>query len=148
MLYEDITEKMMKNISLVPNEYREVFEYYKKNPDETITIFNTDNTKFDPRGPNAYEKATIGRLKEIFGFDIDFVHRVNQNNISTPDIRNRIEKLEYWDIKNFEESKSENAKNSKILNAIRKKKNQTVNFVVDLNSPKCDLDNKSALHQN
>lgn len=145
--YEDITEKMInKDISNI-KEPREVFEYYKRNEDGTITVFNKDNSKFDSKGPDNDELSTIHKLKNEYGFDIDMLHRIDKKGERTPDIRNKLEDLEYWDIKGIHKAETENSRKNKISHAISEAKGQTVNVVIDLNRKDCNLTNEEALKQ-
>lgn len=145
--YEDVTQEMIKNKNLNPIEPREVFKYHKKNLDGSITTYDISNSKFDSKKPDKEEISSIKRLRDIFGFNIEILHRVNEDKVSTPDIRNILEDLEYWDIKGIHKSETLNSKNNKISHAIRESKKQTPNVVIDLNRSDCDLSNNEAIEQ-
>lgn len=140
----DITDDELKNKNNNSREPRYVCEYIKVKEDGTIIKYDESNAKFDKKKPKSDELRTINNLFLKLSWEIDILCRINENGVSTPDIRRICNKLEYWDIKNIYGSKSDNSKKSKLKHRISKQCN---NFVLDITNDECDLTNDEAIKQ-
>lgn len=87
---------------------------------------------------------TIYYLREKLKWNIHIVRRINEDGISTPDIRRLEGYFEYWDIKNIYESKTSNSRKSKIKHRITKQCN---NFIFAYRNIFSDLTNLEAISQ-
>lgn len=118
-----VTKIMINNGNLNPIIPELVSEYIKIDETGKIKIYNEKNCHFDSHGPKKDELSTINYLRDKLKWDIQIIIRINENGVSTPDIRRVNEFLEYWKIKNIYKSESLNSKKSKIKHKITKQCN-------------------------
>lgn len=142
--YIIITGKIIDYNNICPIIPKLVSEYIKVVSDDNIIFFNENNCRFDSHGPKNDEMKTIYYLREKLKWNIHIVRRINEDGISTPDIRRLEGYFEYWDIKNIYESKTSNSRKSKIKHRITKQCN---NFIFDYRNIFSDLTNLEAISQ-
>ena len=147
--YIDITKELLSNINKDTQEPIDIYEYIKLSKNNYNIIFNEKNAIFDKKGLNQEEKEIILKIREIFGWNIGIIHRINMpNGIRTPDIRNlSSNEIEYWDIKNIKKVLSINSRKNKIKHVIESGKGQTINFILNVNNKNCNLTNKEIINQ-
>lgn len=149
--YNNIKDKdfEIKESNLSYNEYKKMgnlkdtFKYKCIDKDGNITVFNIENAIFDKKGLQPSELKTVNILRKKLGWDIEIIHRINvPEGIKCPDIR--INKKEYWEIKNIYASKTINSHSKKLSHRITKQCN---NFIFDISNDSCSLSNHEAMQQ-
>lgn len=117
--YKDITQEWLENAT--PNSHQvSDMNYFIYNEEKYVV--DSKNVVLDY---SKYEKEIAEWLENTFGGELYMVPRVNKpNNISTPDY---IWKNEKWDLKEISGSS-----NRAIDNALKRKKEQANNFVLDI----------------
>lgn len=124
--FEDITVEWLDKAN--PNSHKVLNRNY----------FEQNNIKYKVDGKNVVldysknEKEIAGWLEKTFGGEIYMLPRVNNpKNIETPDYLFR---KEYWDLKEI----TGNGKHT-LDSAIKKKKNQSQNFIFDIGSSEMNI---------
>ena len=142
MLYEDITEELVKKSLSNNNDIPELFKF--KN-------YNLNNSKFDVKDITDVERLTLKKIQNKIGGQFNILHRVQRKGVRTPDAEYYNKLLHtnkrYYDVKAPNKSNSIKSKNNKITHQFDQVKGQTTNVIISLLRDECDLTNADAVYQ-
>ena len=140
--YDDITDYLVSNSSNNINNIETIFRYKK---------YNLSNSKFDTRDITDVEINTVKKIQELIGGKFKLIHRIQNDNICTPDCEyiNMLlfKTKKYFEIKAPMYCKSINNKNKKISRQIDEAKHQSRNIIISLLRDNCNLNESDATIQ-
>lgn len=140
--YSDISNEVLKNATPNYSKIEELFEYKE---------YNLSNAKFDTKDITILERTAAKKIQNNIGGTIKLIHRVQIENVSTPDVKYFNEKIfdkeKYFDIKSPKRSESLKSKSQKISRQFNEVKHQTNNIIISLLRDGCDLSNDEAIKQ-
>lgn len=140
--YSDISNEVLKNATPNYSKIEELFEYKE---------YNLSNANFDTKDITILERTAAKKIQDKIGGTIKLIHRVQIENVSTPDVKYFNEKIfdkeKYFDIKSPKKSESLKSKSQKISRQFNEVKHQTNNIIISLLRDGCDLSNDEAIKQ-
>ncbi len=137
--YQDVTNYVIKKSQTSNNFIKKINKYLN---------YSVNNTKFDKRDIGKLERMTLLNIQNIIGGSFILIHRVQIENVSTPDAKyinkNIFNGSKYFEIKSPKKSLNENSKLKKIYRQLDEAKNQSNNVIISLLRDECDLSNEEA----